>query len=214
MYEFPAANLPVAIQSALASIAGRLSLVTDVWALGGGASLAARGLSIPARDLDLFAESAAARRIAAALGASDSAEAGQNATGGPALGDAAQTGAAHASGFFARLEVAGVGVDVVGGFGRRHDEGVYRLPLRPAGVDAWVVGEDWRVPLLRAEEWLVVYWLQPKGDGREALLEQYLRRPGNLDRRYLEAILAERQLPARVREAGYRFLAALPGSST
>lgn len=172
--------------------------------------LSARGLSVRANDLDLFAEPETAKRLAQALGADaasvlDDVDAPGGLRGRP---DAPPPN--YASAYFARLQVEGVGVDVVGGLARRYPGGIYRVPLTKAGVDARVVGDGWQAPLHRAEEWLVLYWLHPKGDGREQRLETYLRQ-GHLDRRYLEDILSRRTLPERVMEQGRRLLAEAAG---
>lgn len=181
-------------------VAARLAAVDQPWAVGGGTMLAARGLEVRCRDLDLFAEPDTARRMAAELedlllpevAPAPSPHGGQ---------------AAYGSDFFRSFRVRGVDGDLVGGFARRHAGGIYRVPITAGSVDAWLEGDGWCAPLHRAEEWLVLYWLHPKHDGREDLLRRYLSE-GRLDSDYMQSILARQGLPASVAAEGRRFLQA------
>lgn len=188
-----ARNLPPAVRGALGVVATRLAAIDQPWAVGGGTMLAARGLAVRCRDLDLFAEPETARRMAGELKdlmLPTSPEPGQ---------------ASYASEFFRSFRVLGIEGDLIGGFARRHAGGLYRVPLTADSVDLWLEGEGWRAPLHRAEEWLVLYWLQSKGDGREDLLRRYLGE-GRLDPDYMQSILGRQGLPSSVVAEGRRFL--------
>lgn len=198
MPSLDARNLPPAEREALGAVATRLATLDQAWAVGGGTMLAARGLAVRCRDLDLFAEPETARRMAAQMEDLLLPESAPLAS--PPGGQAT-----WASGFFRSFRVLGVDGDLVGGFARRHAGGIYRVPITADSIDAWLEGDGWRAPLHRAEEWLVLYWLNPKNDGREHLLLRYLSE-GRMDPDYMQSILARQGLPASVVAEGRRLL--------
>ncbi|WP_159881941.1 nucleotidyltransferase family protein [Paenibacillus puerhi] len=172
---------------ALRLIAAHLNEAKLEWALGGSALLAWHGLTESVNDLDLLVsvrDAAQAHEVLKALGTSS----------------VMAPKEPYCTAYYTRYSIAGTGVDMMGLFSIRHDEGVYRLDWRAdeqgeaVRIPVGQAGEAVEVPLSSLEDWYVLYRLLPGRSDKAELIERYWQKSGGPKPERLRPALA-RELP-------------------
>jgi [ribosomal protein S18]-alanine N-acetyltransferase len=181
------------LQLVLRTIAKLLNKNNVSWGLGGSAMLAYYGLLSAARDLDLLvsAEDAEkAHQLLASLGESRS------------LPPKEPFCTEH----FYHYVIQDTEIDLMGLFGVRHAEGVYKLDWRQEQAERIVVEDGVPIPLTALEDWYVMYSLMPKREEKTTMIEQYWQANGMTRPDLLNKAL-QRELPESLRRKLRQLLA-------
>ncbi len=181
-------------KEALLRVADVLNRNTVDWGLGGSSMLWFHGLADRPHDIDLLVaerDAPRAHELLSRLGTNE----------------AVAPKEPFCTKHFTHYAILGTEVEVIGLFGIRHAEGVYRLDWRRDENTRVERLKDVGIPLTPLEDWFVLYLLMPGRSGKADLIEACLKRQG-IRRDRLEAALRQ-PLPAEVRA---RVLAAMAGT--
>jgi hypothetical protein len=107
--------------------------------------------------------------------------------------------------YFTKYRINNIDIDIMGGFGIQHNEGVYKLLFREDSVVAHKKINGIEIPLCALEDWYVLYNLIPNKQEKVAIIEQYLKSNGIKHSKLLERALKE-PLPIEVRERVIKLL--------
>ncbi|TVY10819.1 hypothetical protein [Paenibacillus cremeus] len=101
---------------------------------------------------------------------------------------------------FYHMEIEGVEVDLLGLFGIRHADGIYRLDFRQEDIAGTTWADGQAVPLSTLEDWFVLYLLIPGKQEKADLIERYWLTQGGPVRRDRLAAALQEQLPYEVQQ--------------
>lgn len=101
--------------------------------------------------------------------------------------------------YFYKFLVNGINIDIMGGFGIRHNKGVYIYEFKDASITDYIRSEDVMVPVTSLEDWFVLYQLLPNREYKVDLIEKYLLEKGNIKVQFLNEAL-KKSLPKEVTE--------------
>ncbi|MEA5050387.1 MAG: HAD hydrolase-like protein [Oscillospiraceae bacterium] len=179
--------------AALARTAAALGAASVRWAVGGSLLLWRRGIAADFHDIDLLVDERDIEAAAAALGAI-----------GTLTND--RRSAPYTTRHFLEYVVGGADVDVMAGFGVMLD-GVQRdFAFGEAHVARTEPVEGTPVCFGFVEDWYILYQLIPGREAKVRMAEDYLARPGRLDRAALLRAL-ENSLPDDIRRRSLALLA-------
>lgn len=177
-------------KEALLRIADMLNRNAVDWGLGGSSMLWFHGLVDRPNDIDLLVaehDALRAHELLSRLGTHE----------------AVKPKEPFCTKHFTQYTILGTEVDVIGLFGIRHAEGVYRLDWRRDESTRVELLEGVSIPLTPLEDWFVLYLLMSGRGGKADLIEACLKRQG-VRRDRLEAALRQ-PLPAEVRARACRY---------
>ncbi|WDF05798.1 hypothetical protein [Shouchella hunanensis] len=75
---------------------------------------------------------------------------------------------------FKRFTIAGVSIDIMGGFAIEHEQGVYRFSFDSSAVTL----EKGHTPYMQLEDWYVFYLLMPNREQKVLMVEAHFRTEG------------------------------------
>ncbi|MEK8130698.1 hypothetical protein WMW72_22580 [Paenibacillus filicis] len=178
-------------QEALRLITTSLHKEQIEWALGGSALLSVYGLTERTNDLDLFVSAQDVLRAHEVLQ-----KLGEYTVMAPKE--------PYCTVHFLHYTIAGTEVDLMGLFGIRHEEGVYRLDWRRHEQDQTLplpvegTEETLDIPLASLEDWYILYSLIPGRSAKAEAIEGYWEHAGGPEPERLREALS-RELPHTLR---------------
>ena len=101
--------------------------------------------------------------------------------------------------YFYKYVVNNVNVDIMSGFGIRHEMGIFNYNFDKKSIVDMIKYREVNIPLTSLEDWFVIYQLIPNRDEKVELIEQYFNNVGNVNKNVLSNYL-EYNLPSKVKE--------------
>ncbi|QUH24665.1 hypothetical protein [Serpentinicella alkaliphila] len=174
------------MKGALIKIAKELNEKQILWALGGSLVLKHYNLVGAPKDIDIFVHEKDLDSVIKVMETM-----GENTE---VLGKGLYT-----TKYFYKYVVNNVNVDIMSGFGIRHEAGIFNYNFDETSIVDRIKYREVNIPLTSLEDWFVIYQLIPNRDEKVELIEQYFNSVGNVNKNVLGNYL-EYNLPSKVKE--------------